>query len=602
MRLILFALIFFACLSGVAPARTLGALRAGPTCVSWGTVVALRTSGTFVSSGLRFRFTAAVDTRAGRTQLRYAGGPDAPTGSEGYDGVTAWVQDSSRAWHALSSPHERALAISQAWIARRGWCANDFGGARVASGDSRREGARAFDVVRVTPTNGLPIEMWIDPRTQLVDRTSLQLAESREIDHYADWRTVAGIAFPFELRSEYPEDESTEIRTTRFAVPVPGLAAATFAPPPQPADVTFEDGSSSTTVPYWVEAQKPLVNVFLNGRGPFPFVLDTGGHFILTPQTARRIGVRGVGAGNELGQGTGIRKTSFARVATLRIGSAVVRDQFADIIPYSYRRLQRTPHAPKAGWLGLQFFERFRTTMNPQTRRLTITALARRSTVAPRNGVRIPLLFEEDAPVVACRIEGHPGTCMIDSGNAGPTIVEGHWLERAGLTARLHRGLEDDGDRIARARIDIGPLSLRRELVDFSPPALRGSESTQAVAAILSQNVLDRYVTTIDYGDGTMTLQPLGIAPAPFTRTGLSVEKRADGALRVSFVYPNSAAAEAGFRKGDRIEDIDGKSALRISSADLYDVAHGPAGARHHYTVVRGSKRFTIVLRLRDLL
>ena len=73
---------------------------------------------------------------------------------------------------------------------------------------------------------------------------------------------------------------------------------------------------------------KILVDVTLNGRGPFPFVLDTGGHFILTTTSARRLGLKVLGPG-------------FVRVHELRIGDAIVRDNLAHRTSYAFARVER---------------------------------------------------------------------------------------------------------------------------------------------------------------------------------------------------------------------------------------------------------------------
>ena len=46
---------------------------------------------------------------------------------------------------------------------------------------------------------------------------------------------------------------------------------------------------------------------------------------------------------------------------------------------------------------------------------------------------------------------------MIDTGNGGDTIVEGHWASRTGLARRLARGRPDpEGFYASRATVAIG--------------------------------------------------------------------------------------------------------------------------------------------------
>lgn len=111
------------------------------------------------------------------------------------------------------------------------------------------------------------------------------------------------------------------------------------------------------------------------------------------------------------------------------------------------------------------------------------------------------VFFDEDAPLIACSIDGHAGECMVDTGNGGETIVEGRWAAREGLSGRFAVGKQDaNGFYSTRATIAFGPVVLRDQPVAYSTPAPRGSESTTTVAAILSENILQRYRMTIDYG------------------------------------------------------------------------------------------------------
>jgi len=59
----------------------------------------------------------------------------------------------------------------------------------------------------------------------------------------------------------------------------------------------------------------------------------------------------------------------------------------------------------------------------------------------------VPIAFDEDAPLIGCAVDGLRGTCTIDTGNTGETIVEGHWAARSGLARRLANGLDayDEG-------------------------------------------------------------------------------------------------------------------------------------------------------------
>ena len=242
--------------------------------------------------------------------------------------------------------------------------------------------------------------------------------------------------------------------------------------------------------------------------------------------------------------------------------------------------------------------------IDPDRRTLTLTPLRERP--ARYSGARVPLALDEDAPLVPCRIDGMRGECMIDTGNAGSTIVEGHWAHAVALDRRFGRELDaGQGARVARAEVDVGAVRLPHEIVVAYPQARSGSESTTVEAAILSEALHERYVTSIDYRQGAMWLAPARHhAAPPFNRTGLQLRRRPDGAFDVTFVYARSPAAAAGLRAGDRISAVDGKPAATMTPDDLLATSSAPVGTVRTYRVMSAGSNVarTVRVRLAELL
>ena len=568
--------------------------RMGGACEAWPDRPGVALRGTVRVDYLHGRFTELIDARNGRFVRRFSlAGLAETTGS---DGTTAWIKDWSGTVHRYDAAHAHAVAATDAWFERRGWCASDRLAARMTQAVRRLQAGRAFDVVQAVPRGGVPVEIWFEVASGLPDRTILRLNEDTRVVRFSDWREAGGSVIPFVRRIEYPEGGDVVTLTTLAIEPDPAPRAADFAPPSAPDDVRMARGARSTTVPIRFEAHKILVGVMLNGKGPFPFVLDTGGHFILSAATARRLALTVLGQNPKADPASG---GGFVRVRELRIGDAIVRDNVAHMIPYPFARLERGRLPPKAGWLGLELFERFAAIIDPDKRTLTLTPL--REHAARYAGTRVPLSFDEDAPLAPCRVDGVPGECMIDTGNAGPTIVEGHWARGAGLNPRFTRGLDaGQGVRIARAELDVGAVHLPREIVAAYPPAVRGSESTTVEAAILSETVHERYVTSIDYRQGAMWLAAVRNRTAPpFNRSGLQLRRRPDGTFDITFVYARSPAAAAGLRPGDRIVAIDGKSAPDVTPDDLTAANAAPVGTVRTYGVLSGRSYVPRIVRIR---
>ncbi len=285
-------------------------------------IAAVELAGDAVVDNLRMRFHERIDLRSGRYIREWSSASHGISGGEGFDGTRWWTRDVSGASHALNAPSAKALATTVAWLNRQRWCTR------------RGDGS-----VSVTPHEGAPIT-FAASRGRII-RTEFALPEDHEIQSFSDWRVVDGMWVPFARRVDYPEDDShetwivTHVRTSQTAP-----EQRVFASPSPPRDSgTNPDGT--VTVPLHILYDKPRISVKLNGRRPFTYVLDSGGHFIATPPTARISGLAPIGSANETGEGTAILPVRFARAQRVDIGNAFMNSQTAKIVPYSAARLER---------------------------------------------------------------------------------------------------------------------------------------------------------------------------------------------------------------------------------------------------------------------
>ncbi|HEV8407756.1 MAG TPA: aspartyl protease family protein, partial [Sphingomicrobium sp.] len=245
--------------------------------------------------------------------------------------------------------------------------------------------------------------------------------------------------------------------------------------------------------------------LYLNGKGPFTFELDNGSHFILTEETAKALGLAAKGSFSSTGAGNQIATTGYVMVDKLRIGSAELVKQPAKVLALSHN--DRGGSSPRAGILGLEFFERF--VVGVDHRRKIVTLRLVKDPPSRHLGRAVPLLFDEDAPLVAGSYEGVPGMVMLDIGNAGATIVEDYWAGEHGLRPKLSAGVPKGSAKLSKARIGLGPFVLEDETAAYLGQAERGSEYTRSVAAIIGEPLLSRFDAVYDYGHRTVWLDPI---------------------------------------------------------------------------------------------
>lgn len=598
------------CSAFVLVAIVAGSARAAPLpqtgCAGWLHASAITLQGTVGDGGLKGKFLLRLDPRDGRNTTNRDFGVFSD--GSGFDGNLEWSRDRSGASHELNAAAARAISTTESWLLRRGWCRAD--GMTLEPLPEESDGRVAERVWRATPQGGIPAILRFDRQTGLLHQAEYRIWGNRLIRHYDDWRDAGhGLMVAFSERDEDPEDEDTQtivlssVRTTSSPFP-PSI----FARPPRPRDYGIVTGADSTTVPYEDDgAARIYVPVSVDGKGPYAFEVDTGGHLIIGSDLATELAINAVGRFASTGAGTAITQTGVVGNQDIRVGQAAIERQVAKVRPFANDRGTGKP--PRAGLLGLELFERFAVQIDRGHKTVTLTPLEK---FTGGRGVALPIRFVEDAPLVSGAFDGHPGDFEIDSGNAGPTIIEGYWAHQLGLDAALATGLQwragsgSGGyqEWLSRGDLRLGPIQLPHQLVSYVGQPVRGSESTRVQAGLAGEWSLRCFDTTYDYGHGILWIgaRHRDCAEPPFDHSGLRVTG-SGGALLASIVVPGSPADVAGITVGDRITSVGGHDTSTLSARDARALLSGPIGARLRIVFVPkdGNQSRTAVIKLAEL-
>ena len=470
-------------------------------CAEWQHASALTLEGTIQKGGLQGQFTLRLDTRDGRNTVSRDFGVFSE--SSGFDGRVGWSRDRSDGSHDLNAEAARAISTTESWILRRGWC--DVHGIAVEPMPDESDGGVTVRVWRVTPKNGVLSILRFDRDSGLLRQSEYRMWGNRLIRHYDDWRDVGrGILVAFSERDEDPEDEETEtITLSSVRLGTRHFPKSTFARPAQPKDYTILSGARSTTVPYEDDGGARIyVPVFLNGQGPYAFEIDTGGHLIIGTELAKSLQLQPAGQFANTGAGTAVTLTGAVADQEILIGNAVIHRQVAKVRPFSNDRV--TGKAPRLGLLGLELFERFAVRIDRARKEVELTPLEK---FTGGSGTALPIQFIEDAPLTRGAYNGVPGDFEIDSGNAGPTIIEGYWAHAHGLDVTLAKGLQRTAgtgasayqEWLSRGDLELGSIKLPHQMISYVGEPARGSESTQLQAGVAGEWALRCFDMTYDY-------------------------------------------------------------------------------------------------------
>jgi hypothetical protein len=588
--------------TGVAPVLHAASSALGATNLK--SLPAFHATATGTAIGLPAQVESYTDLAARGTFASYVrlGGF---TQDSGFDGRSAWSRDSAGVVWVDGSEQGHAAAANEAYRESYALWTPSRGGAAVALLAPQSEGGRSYDVVRVTPAGSVvPFDVWIDRATYLPARYVETAAAITTTTLLSDYRTVAGVKLPFAVHQTSNQGNETTLHVTRVEIVKGGVAAKVRKPDSRAHDFSIA-GGSETSVPFDLIDNHVYLDVTLNGKGPYRFIFDTGGQNVVDPAVAREIGAVPAGSAQGGGVGSTTETFSLAPVASLRVGSAELRDQLFGVAAVR-AGFGMAGSAPVDGLIGAEVLARFVTVFDYEHKLVTFKLPG-----AALAGTRVPFVFDGTQPEVPCVIDGLATRCTIDSGSRSsldlfaPFLAAHPSLVPAGATAPGINGFGVGGGEIGRLgrlpSLAIGGLELKNFVAGLSTATV-GAFAVPGIAANIGGAVLKRFTVTYDYAHEMMSLEPNAAFAEPdsYERSGMFMIDR--GGVLVVDVRPGTPAADAGIVKGDAIESVDGEPAERLRLGGIREAFRRPSGTQLELQVRSkgASSAHKVLLTLRD--
>jgi hypothetical protein len=563
-------------------------------------IAAIADDGSVQSEGLSGDQHDVVDLHDGRqrTTSRFP----IYASASGIDTHGAWRQDRSGQVHPLNSPEAETLAVTDRWLARRGYCSLQALPAALEARPSRVENGVTYDRIDVTPPHGRTVTLWIDSARHHLVRSVMLRSFQTATTRYGDYRAVQGVQLPFRISSGVGNPQHADVETIhQYRLLRKAPAQAFRRPDNKVTDARIQDGRPQAVVPITYGNGFLTIEASIDGKAPLPFILDTGGHAILTPAAAKRLGLKAHGAGRGYGAGPGSIAVSYTHVDKLQIGDAEIDDQSFLVIPLSNVATDLGEHPPIAGILGLEVFERFAATLDFAHRKLTLQPFA--SAKPPPNARALPIRFTDDMPLVRATLDGQSGIFGVDTGNHGPLMLFPQWAARHGLTRYYHAGVPVVGggqggmftSHMAWIRsLRIAGLDVPADAPAILTPEGVGATSNPSEAGNLGLLVWKHFAVQFNYRRGEMYLVPRASfsLPQATASAGFAAAKIKPDTFTVVKLVPGGPAAKAGLKKGDKIVSIDGVPAARLASRGpwLERVKHAKPGTHLHLVCADGRK------------
>lgn len=586
--------------AGSTDPRTLfAAERAAVGGAGWDGLAAISTAGSVTVAGAVGNFSTTIDLHTGYMRMVTDEGPVHDV--SGFDGIAWDAHDGETTQDDL--PGLQADAVTQAYLARNGWWRSGDSAAMAPLG-VEHVGARTFDVVRVTPRGGSPIDAWIDRDTHLLARTVAHTDGGMTSTEYGDYRNSGTILTAYHqtltdatgARTDY---RAKSVKVSRY------LPREALARPAQRVYGTL--GAATSTIPFRLLGGtfgQIAIRASLDGRDA-TLLFDSGGQNFLTAGAARRLNVVTGGGANLSGGGAGTEAATFGQVSSVVLGSARLATQQFIVAALPYVIVHPSHDLTIDGLVGGEILNAFRTTVDYERHTITFASF---NSPAPHDGVSVPFLSDGQHVYVRAVVDGVSGLFGIDTGDGGGVTIFAPFATAHGIRAGTPYvsaggvGGTVSGSTYRGRTLVIGGVALARPVVDISG-SQGGAFGSRSIAGNIGERVLDRFSLTFDYRARELTFTPNDRIHAPFmaSTTGIHLTQQDSTAFIVLSVVSHSPGDIAGLRPGDRIVAWNGRSVPQYHLG-AYDSGIAEPTTPFTVTLMRAGKVSSVTITPRQIL
>ncbi|POY37009.1 peptide-binding protein [Solitalea longa] len=340
------------------------------------------------------------------------------------------------------------------------------------------------------------------------------------------------------------------------------------------------------SIPFEFQRNLIILPVYINGHGPYNFILDSGVSIMLitNPEiqdslnlnTGREVIIKGLGEGADL-------RATIVTGMRMTIGKAECSNMAGAVIPKDVLDLSSYVGMPVAGIIGYDFFNSFVVKINYVNQVITIFTA---NQFKPSKKCKpVPLLIENQRAYVFADVKitdtkTIKTKLIIDTGAGHPVSLEPSTnpdikVPDSTLNAFLGRGLSGPIDGfIGRIKhLAFSDIEVNNIITSFP----NHDDVTDKVVSNRNGNIgndlLKRFTVIFDYQKSRMFLKPNSYFNLPFEHDMSGLELVSDNTTRryfISLVQPGSPADVAGLQKDDEIISINLKpvSEMPVSEID----------------------------------
>ncbi len=477
-------------------------------------------------------------------------------------------------------------------------------------GSMEREG-KTYRVLEFRDAEDQPRSVYLNPETYLPVWEDGQQEGISVTTFFDDYRDVEGVRIPFyyKQQAKIPGMPPSEfhLKKVEFNIQIqPGM----FDPPKESIrDFHFEGDKKRVTVLLEVEGDHIFVEVNVNGKGPYRFLLDSGaGATIVSEDIADTLhlevkkGLHAVGVG-------GAKDMGAATLESLRIGAFRIDNLHVFVGDMDF--LHSVFDRDVQGVLGFDLFVRAVVTIDFIGKHL--------------------ILWDPDSfdysgtgEVIQGKIKSNllhiPGTLdneftgdfRVDTGAGGGVHLHAPFVKENDLTHRYHPHYSVEASGVGGEQktllVRVHSLALGKITIDAPLATLAQQQDSGALAmtdslGTIGNGIWKKFTVIFDYPRNRLILEPNPKLKErmEINRTGFLLENK-NGKKVVHTVFPGTPAEAAGIHAGDILLKINKIKASEITLEQVKRMLSGPVGTPMKLKFERKGKILKAHLTLAEIL
>jgi len=374
-------------------------------------------------------------------------------------------------------------------------------------------------------------------------------------------------------------------------------------------------GKKRVSIPFKLVRNLVIVQLRINSKGPFNFVMDTGvgGMVITDPDLLDSIGIttkRSIKLYGLGGQDYEAYVIPHIQVRMPNISSFLMQAALLKNDPFG---LSAYAGMPVHGLLGYDFFNSLAVRFNFTDSTMVVSRPENMRLL--KKGIKIPITIEDKKPYLVANIKMPDGKMVaskliIDLGAGHPLSLE-HLVQQNGMpvnfvAANLGMGLTGPvNGYISRvAEIELGKYKLKNVITSFPDMAyLKTQVNVTPRDGNLGIGLLKRFTIVLDYAGKAMYIKPGPYFKQPFEHDMSGMEYYFGGAdfdhLIIGRVEPDSPAYNVGLMPNDEITSINLKPVGKMSIEEIDDIFRSKDGRNLLLHVSRNKSFDSIILTLK---